>query len=333
MKISVCICAYNAEKTVARTIESVLKQTYGNYEIVVVNDGSTDGTLEIVEQYQRDNPNTIIIKSIPNGGLANARNHGLSLCTGDLYVNLDADDYLEADTFEKAVEVLKQDPQIDICFYGYKSFDETGRFFDFYSETKQYPKQPLTGLEAFQLRLKRSIWICQGNALYRTSLIRDHEIVNHPGMNQGEDMYFISRCLLAARKVACFQGDNFCCMTRSDSMNHSKFNPSFFQTIKLLEQLEQDVCRNYPEQLDGILPYVHAERVIQSLTIIKRMARCFPLGEYLAQAKATAQKLKSIGKEEVWSYLDRKKQLEYMICKTSLVGYYIMTRVYDAVGR
>ena len=174
MKISVSICAYNAEQTISRTIESVLGQTYPNYEIVVINDGSTDGTLEILEKYQTDNPERIKIKTIPNGGLANARNHGLALCCGDLYINLDADDYLEKDTFEKAVDVLSQDPEIDVCFYGYKSFDENGKFFDYYSETKHYLEHPATGLEAFEMRLRRYIWICQGNAIYRLSLIRDH---------------------------------------------------------------------------------------------------------------------------------------------------------------
>ena len=56
MKISLCICAYNAEKTIGRTIESVLAQTYPDLEIVVVNDGSTDSTLAIVENYARENP-------------------------------------------------------------------------------------------------------------------------------------------------------------------------------------------------------------------------------------------------------------------------------------
>ena len=329
MKISVSICAYNAEQTISRTIESVLGQTYPNYEIVVINDGSTDGTLEILEKYQTDNPERIKIKTIPNGGLANARNHGLALCCGDLYINLDADDYLEKDTFEKAVDVLSQDPEIDVCFYGYKSFDENGKFFDYYSETKHYLEHPATGLEAFEMRLRRYIWICQGNAIYRLSLIRDHGICNHPGKNQGEDMYFISRCLLAARKVGCFQGDNFCCMARNDSMNRSKFNPSFFQTLELLERLEEDVRRDYPEKLEDIIPYIRAERITQTLAIIKRMARFYSLKEFLLAAEPLKENLERIDSNRMENMLGRMKTMEHSICLRSLTAYYFLARVYD----
>ena len=87
MKVSVIICVYNAESTIARTIESILNQTYQNLEIIIINDGSVDGTQQIVEQYIVKYPKNIVMKSIPNGGLANARNHGLTLCSGETLAN------------------------------------------------------------------------------------------------------------------------------------------------------------------------------------------------------------------------------------------------------
>ncbi len=333
MKVSVIICVYNAESTIARTIESILNQTYQNLEIIIINDGSVDGTQQIVEQYIVKYPKNIVMKSIPNGGLANARNHGLTLCSGELYINLDADDYLEPDTFEKAIAVLECDSQIDICFYGYKSFDENGKFFDSYLKTKQYPAYFVTGVKAFQLRMRRHIWICQGNAIYRTELIRKNGIINHPGMNQGEDMYFISRCLLAAKKVAYFQGDNFCCMVRDDSMNHAQFNTSFFQALELLKLLEIDVRRDYPEQLDEILPYIWTERIIQDLAIIKRMARCFTFREYLKQIKAITKELEDNDKMVVWQQLNWLKKMEVSIFRHSRAGYYYLVKAYDIWGK
>jgi glycosyltransferase involved in cell wall biosynthesis len=233
--------------------------------MVIINDGSTDSTEQIVEQYRTQHPEKIILKSIENGGLANARNTAFPLCSGDFYVNLDADDYLESDTFEKAIACFNENENADVCFYGYKSFDENGKFFGSYSEDKQYLDEPVDGLTAFKLRIQRKIWICQGNAIYRMSLIKDNNIVNHAGKNQGEDMYFISRCLLAARKVVCFKGDNFCCMERTDSMNRAKFNTSFFQTVQLLEQLTEDIKRDYPKTRDEILPFIYSEKVTQNI--------------------------------------------------------------------
>ncbi len=332
MKISVSISAYNAESTIARTIESVLAQTYKDFEMVIINDGSTDTTEQIVEEYRQKNPEKIILKSIPNGGLANARNTAFPLCSGDLYVNLDADDYLESDTFEKAIACFENCPDADVCFYGYKSFDEDGNYFGSYSEDKQYLTEPVDGLTAFKLRIQRKIWICQGNAIYRMPLIKDNNIVNHAGKNQGEDMYFISRCLLAARKVVCFEGDNFCCMERRDSMNRAKFNTSFFQTVELLEQLTEDICRDYPQEKGEILPFIYSEEVTQILAIIKRMARFFKSAEYKKQARALQKKLKGIEANAVLPLMSSQKRLEYNICKLSLTMYYLLTKVYDKSG-
>lgn len=331
MKVSVCVCAYNAEQTISRTIESLLAQTYSNFEIVVINDGSTDETRAIVERYQQKADGRIVLKSIPNGGLANARNEALRLCTGDFYINLDADDYLEPDTFEKAIAVMQADPETDICFYGYKDFDEDGVLLSSYADEMHYPDEPLTGFEAFVLRLRRYIWICQGNAVYRMSLIRENGITNHPGKNQGEDMYFISRCLLAARKVSCFRGDNFCCMTRKNSMNHETYNPSFLQNLDLLAQLEQDVRRDYPDQFSEILPYVHSERIVQSLAIAKRMARSFSLRVYKREVQILKQVLKPHDAGMAKVLPDKQKQFEYRLCSASFIAYYGMTRLYDCL--
>ncbi len=333
MKISVSVSAYNAESTISRTIESVLSQTYQNFEIIIINDGSTDKTLEIAEKYRLQHPDKIFIKSIENGGLANARNTAFPLCTGDLYINLDSDDYLESDTFEKAIDRFGQDEDIDVCFYGYKSFDENGRFFDYYLETKTYPDRLLDGIEAFQNRIKRKIWMCQGNAIYRMSMIRDNGITNHKGKNQGEDMYFISRCLLAARKVTHFKGDNFCCMTRSDSMNHAKFNDSFFQTVELLELLIDDVTRAYPDKLDSILPYLYAEKSTQTLAIIKRMANYFKYGEYKKRALPLHKNLKAVGMRDIVPIISKQKHLELVICRISLAAFFFMTRIYYMLGK
>ncbi len=333
MKISVSISAYNAQETIARTIKSVLAQTYKNFEIIIVNDGSTDKTLEIAEKYRVENPDKISIKSIENGGLANARNTAFPLCTGDLYINLDSDDYLENDTFEKAVSVFNTDSEIDVCFYGYKSFDKDGNYFDYYLETKQYPDGIISGIEAFQNRIKRKIWICQGNAVYRMSMIRENGIENHKGKNQGEDMYFISRCLLASRKVAHFEGDNFCCMARTNSMNREKFNNSFFQTVELLDLLIENVKHDYPDKLDDILPYLYAEKSTQTLAIIKRMASALKYGEYKRRTADLQRNLKLLDKSAVAPIISKQKCLEFNICRFSRGVFFFMTKLYYRMGK
>ena len=97
MKISVIIPIYNVEKYLSRCLESVINQTYKNLEIILVNDGSTDNSSKIIQQYY--DPRIKIINKI-NGGLSSARNAGLKICTGDYITFVDSDDWIELDMIE-----------------------------------------------------------------------------------------------------------------------------------------------------------------------------------------------------------------------------------------
>ena len=94
-KISVIIPVYNGEKYIQRCVDSVLNQTYSDIEIIVINDGSTDNTENILKSYSN-----IVLINKENEGVSKARNTGLSLAKGDYVYFCDADDYLEKNAFE-----------------------------------------------------------------------------------------------------------------------------------------------------------------------------------------------------------------------------------------
>ena len=96
MKISVIVAAYNAEKYVEETLESLLHQSMDEYEVIVVNDGSSDGTLDILRKYEAENPILRVIDQ-ENGGPSAARNAGLDVAKGEFVYFFDADDILELD--------------------------------------------------------------------------------------------------------------------------------------------------------------------------------------------------------------------------------------------
>ena len=101
--VSVIIPAYNAEDFIFECIQSILNQTYRNIEIIVINDGSTDCTLEVINSFT--DPRLIIVSQI-NKGCSAAKNQGLRIAKGDFIQYLDADDYLSPDKIEKQVEIL-----------------------------------------------------------------------------------------------------------------------------------------------------------------------------------------------------------------------------------
>lgn len=114
LKISVIIPAYNAAATICTAIDSVLTQS-SSAEIIVVNDGSRDNLIEVVEAYG----DSVKLISIPNGGVANARNVGLDRATGDYIMFLDADDRLKPGCFENITKELNN-TNADIIRFGYE---------------------------------------------------------------------------------------------------------------------------------------------------------------------------------------------------------------------
>ncbi len=98
--ISVIIPVYNAEKYLNRCVDSVIHQTHGNLEIVLVDDGSSDGSSKICDDYAAADPRIKVIHK-KNGGVCSARNVGLDACTGDYVGFLDSDDWLALTTYEK----------------------------------------------------------------------------------------------------------------------------------------------------------------------------------------------------------------------------------------
>lgn len=111
--ISVIIPVYNVENYISACLDSVLRQNYRDYEIVVVDDESQDKTLQIVEKYAENNENIVVLKT-EHGGQAKARNLGMQHASGQYITFLDGDDYWEGEHLEKLCDILVCS-QCDIC--------------------------------------------------------------------------------------------------------------------------------------------------------------------------------------------------------------------------
>lgn len=115
-EISVIIPMYNAQETIIRALDSIKNQTYlCDYEIIIVNDGSTDDSKKVVEEYQKQNPKlNIILINQPNGGVSKARNQALKRATGDYIAFLDSDDEWLAEKTEKQMKIFQQNKEVDL---------------------------------------------------------------------------------------------------------------------------------------------------------------------------------------------------------------------------
>lgn len=115
-KISVIIPLYNKEKTIKKTIESVLNQTFTDFEIIVVNDGSTDRSLEIVKSIKSD---MLLVFSKENGGVSSARNEGFIYARGEWIMFLDADDIISSNCLEVLYKLMIDFPASNVVSANY----------------------------------------------------------------------------------------------------------------------------------------------------------------------------------------------------------------------
>jgi glycosyltransferase involved in cell wall biosynthesis len=123
--ISVIIPAYNGEQTIRETIESVLKQTFTDFELIVINDGSTDATLAKIERIK---DSRLKVFSYPNAGQAVSRNRGISHALGEYISFIDADDLWTPDKLESQLKALQANPQAAVAYSWTKCIDESGQY-------------------------------------------------------------------------------------------------------------------------------------------------------------------------------------------------------------
>jgi glycosyltransferase involved in cell wall biosynthesis len=139
-KVSVIIPVYKVEKYVAATVESVLAQTYKNFELLIIDDGSPDRSIEICQQFT---DNRIKIIRQENRGVAAARNVGIRHAEGEYLAFLDADDLWVPEKLEKHVEHLDNSPAVGVSFCRSSFINETGKPLGIYQITKLKEITPL----------------------------------------------------------------------------------------------------------------------------------------------------------------------------------------------
>lgn len=124
-KVSIIICTYNRSDLLPKAIESILKQSFDDFEIIIIDDASQDNTKEIVERYINRDQRIKYFKNVQNLGIAASRNRGVSLAQGEYIAMLDSDDYwLSPDKLKKQVAVLESDREVGLIGTGIICVDE-----------------------------------------------------------------------------------------------------------------------------------------------------------------------------------------------------------------
>lgn len=249
-KISVIIPVYNDEKYLAQCLDSVLRQTYSNLEIILVDDGSTDSTPELCEKYREKYDNIRILHK-KNGGVGSSRNAGLEMATGEYILFVDHDDLLSETHVEELYNLLKKD-NADIAVGNFNHFIEEKRAYGIWLKEDDYFEKTYTPEEWFTVEYEtvpynRSvIFAVPWAKLYKKSLF---ENIVYPINARVEDDLTTWKIYLLADKIAYMNKAIYTHRIFENSVSAQANKTAVFpleaveERISLLSQLGFDITR------------------------------------------------------------------------------------------
>lgn len=244
--VSICVPIYNVEKYIRRCSESLFKQTYGNLEFVFVDDCTPDNSVKILQETINEYPQlkdrVNIIKHEHNKGLAAARNTGVANAKGEFILWVDSDDYIDATTVEKLIN-LYNDTNADIVCYDIKVLWPTGRTSQISNPDIKSPidfiKQMLVDMVPHN--------IC--GHLIKKSLYINHDITAKEGFNQAEDLQIMPRLAFYATKIATLHEQLYFYDRTSETSYSNNYNiKSMEQELAAFDMLE-DFFKDKSEDL------------------------------------------------------------------------------------
>lgn len=260
LKCAVIVAAYNEEKNIAICLDNLLGQTYSNLEIWVVDDGSTDKTVDIIEAYAKSHNNIHYIVQ-ENKGAAKAREIGILHCDTEFVTFLDADDLLSQDAISLAMTEF--DKNIDIVLYNL-AISQNKQNSDFKVLEYFTTDREFTGLSAFQNCL--SEWKVHGLGIFRKKVFLDsyalYKKYNKNGENYINNDEVITKLnFLNARNVRVCEGIYY--YNFNTNSTTKKANPNFYKIINNTHIIMQ-ACRDHNIPFNKSNIFMHDMRIVET---------------------------------------------------------------------
>lgn len=259
-EFSIIVPAYNVEKYIGSCIESILQQSFSDFELLIINDGSTDETLAVAERFAEED-GRVQFFSKDNGGLSQTRNYGIERAVGKFLYFVDADDLLEKDALLHIEAQIRSNPNADIIATRYRIIDDkTGRT----EEKKGFPKRVLTdGAEMSaaeqyaacflydDISTMAQLYVVRREYLYRSGL-RFRDGILH------EDELWTPQLFLNAGSIAyCEKSCYLYRINRTGAITSSFSEKHFRDRIFIMDQLHALAC----DAKDAAVGRAYRERI------------------------------------------------------------------------
>lgn len=311
-KISIIVPCYNVEQYLPKCIDSILNQTYQNFEVWLVDDGSPDRCGEICDEYAKKDARIKVIHK-KNGGLADARNVALDVITGEYVVCVDSDDYISPTHIEGLYHLIKK----------YGADVSVNTFCSFYEGSSPNPSPKLTkdwildGLHAtemmfYQEHFDTTAW----GKMYKASLF---DGIRYPKGLLFEDLPTTYRLLLKANKVVFNDEQSYFYLLRSNSIEGAAFSPHKLDSgLQLMALMDKD-----RDKLQPIIKSYNCRIVSFVFHLLLQMP------EGYAHRNDFERRIKTIRLSVLMDNRARKKAR--LACLLSFIGFGVVQKIFNKV--
>ncbi|MBP3817351.1 MAG: glycosyltransferase family 2 protein [Butyrivibrio sp.] len=241
--VSIVIPVYNVEKYVSTCIDSVLKQTYKNIEVILVDDGSTDNSGKICDEYACHNKHVICLHK-ENGGLSDARNFGKHYCKGEYLSFIDSDDFISPYFIETMVGLLEKNAADIVALSCGVNFWDGDDMPSLAQSEFEYRSKVVSADIGLRLQLQQRIGTEAQFKVVRRSLYDD---IDFPLGWVYEDLATTYRLFLNSSKVVIVDGELYAYRMRNDSIIREEFSKKKMCCIPIARQLIAEIDMSRPE--------------------------------------------------------------------------------------
>ena len=264
-KISIIVPIYNTEKYLSKCIESIQNQTYKNLEIILVNDGSTDHSLQICHKYALNDQRIIVIDK-ENRGISSARNSGLDIASGDYIGFVDSDDYISKDMYQYLLKAsLKQNADIVEC--GFYRVDESYKIISSHPLKNKIIIGSYVCSKSYAQRKNAST--VNWNKLYQKKIFDN---TRFPVFNYSGDSWVNARAFYNCQKKITIEGCHYYYLKHKKSVTNIPFKVEKFDKIMAWK----DIYEFYKENFKEFCPYSALRIAGNALSLYKNIKETVP---------------------------------------------------------
>lgn len=262
-KVSIAMPCYNSSKYLGKAIESILEQTYCNFELIIVDDKSTDNTMEQIKQYAEKDFRIKVLSNEFEKGVSGAMNTAIKHSTGQYFTRMDSDDISALTRIENQVNFLESNKKYGVCSVNISMIDELGNIYN----ENVYPDSKIPHEWTF-------LWtnpIPNAPCMYRTNIIKDNNIL-FSNLKTAEDYEFLSH-IIVKNKVYMLPEALYLYRHTTNSLFNSNLKETFNNSIEISKNyLKKITDTEIPAYYENLTCFQdkHAQVIVEDIKVVNR---------------------------------------------------------------